>query len=478
MDMPPVDVVALLNKVAAAPYIIEAPEAPTDVREGVIRSLAARAPGRTAEVTAKNAAELDAYRGTIGSIKDRLKAELPENPNYTIEFVDLAGSAKAEADRLAKLTSQDKVARRYVREGFAQGGVALGLDRKKGGRICMVSPFAPRVNIDDVLNKLTGVDPNRENVSDQDFHRQVAWHEIGHCLVGGSELKADLFAALMTIRDGSKPGMLLRWAMWRESAELQSREIDDNHDVSKGIWQVVRMEDKLRADPEFMSMTVDGIAALANQVGQKADYTVEERLAIRDIRVMLAVALTKKAHFIAEPGGGLKPTDLAGWLQASGLGPVERLTKLTRAIMDGTDPGDPPKLDRKAIRAEIAALAKKGDPTAIAIGRAVDMEAPASARALKREYAALVKDDAKIPLQFSGSRVVSDRVLRWAMDTQQISFSSDQSSYMIKDQQTGRVVQAGKVELSGMQADVSLEGRWKRDQGQPAPRAGAELEHR
>ena len=478
MDMPPVDVVALLNKVAAAPYIIEAPDAPTDVREGVIRSLAARAPGRTAEMTAKNSAEIEAYRGTIGAIKEQLKAELPENPNYTIEFVDLAGNAKAEADRLAKLTSQDKMARRYVKDGFEQGGIALGLDRKKGGRICMVSPFAPRVNIDDVLNKLTGVDANRDGVSDQDFHRQVAWHEVGHCLVGGSEMKADIFAALMTIRDTPKPGMLLRWAMWRESAELQAREIDDNHDVSKGIWQIVRMEDKLRADPEFMSMSVDGIAALANQVAQKADFTVDEKLAIRDIRVMIAVAISKKAHFIAEPGGGLKPTDLAGWLHASGLAPVERLTKLTRAIMDGSDPGDPPQLDRKALREAIATLAKRGDPTAIAIGRAIDIEAPVSARSLKREYVAQMKDDAKIPLQFSASRVVSDRVLRWAMDTQQISFSADQSSYMIKDQQTGRVVQAGKVELSGGQADVSLEGRWKREQAPVAPNVSAELEHR
>ena len=89
-----------------------------------------------------------------------------------------------------------------------------------------------------------------------------------------------------------------------------------------------------------------------------------------------------------------------------------------------------------------------------------------------------MKDDAKIPLQFSASRVVSDRVLRWAMDTQQISFSADQSSYMIKDQQTGRVVQAGKVELSGGQADVSLEGRWKREQAPVAPNVSAELEHR
>ncbi len=43
MDMPPVDVVALLNKVAAAPYIIEAPDAPTDVaKASFVRLLHAR----------------------------------------------------------------------------------------------------------------------------------------------------------------------------------------------------------------------------------------------------------------------------------------------------------------------------------------------------------------------------------------------------------------------------------------------------
>lgn len=464
MDMPPVDVAMMLDRLASAPYVIEAPAAPSDVREGVVKAMAARG-AKTSFIetpNGKGVLDVGTYRDTMKEVRSHLKADLPANPDYTIEFVDLTANPKTEIGRLAGLTSQDKLIRREMREGFKAGGVSHNLDRKGGGRVCFVSPFSQKVNVDKLLELMTGVQVDRGDMTNADFHRQVAWHEVGHCLLGASEHKADAFAALMTIRFSNNEGMLLRWAMWREATELQTKDIMDDHDTSKGIWNIVRMQDKLRGSPDFMKLDINGIAALASAISEKTDFSLDEQIAMREVRVALAIADAKKVHYLPGPKG-FKPTDTAGWLRANRdtFAPVGRLFDLVEALEDGRDPGNPKPLDRAAFKRAMADLAKTGDPTAKEILKGMAMLGPAARKILTEDKQMKAKEDARIPLKFKANPVISDKVLSWSADSQRISFSKDQSAYVVKDAETGKVVKAGRVDVSGGTADITLEGRWR-----------------
>ncbi|AOG03113.1 hypothetical protein [Bosea sp. RAC05] len=467
MEMPPVDAAALFDRLASAPFVIEAPSAPTDVRTGVIAAMAKRSSERHARPTLPerpgSKVDADLYRVAMTDVREQVDREINQEGSYRIEFVDLTTSdLNKEIARLSSMTSQAKAWQKDVKNKKFEGGVSHNLAKKGGGRMCFVSPFHPKLDIDNMLAGMVGVQIDRGDMTAVDFHTQVTWHEVGHCLLGASEMKADIFAALMTVRSSKNRDMLQRWAMWRESGELQNQEIFDDHDTSKGLWPIVRMQDELRANPEFMSLDINGLAALANTMGDRYGFTTDETLLLRETRIALLAISQKKVHYLPEEKG-LRPVSFVEWMHGhQDLKPFARLFDLTRALHEGSDPGDPPALDRAAFRKALQKLAKAGDPTAKTALAAIAELSKVAPTVLKQAHAHAVMYDRNIPLKFQNGKEIAQKLIDYNATCQTISFSKDQSSFAVRDAENGRVVSAGHVVTSLEGLNIELRGRWQK----------------
>lgn len=470
MDMPPVDAAALLDRLASAPFIIEAPSSPTDVRTGVIAAFAKRQADRSADRIANvfhsrstaGKVDIDLYRAAIADVKDQVDREINKDGGYLIEFVDVAAKdMRQEISRLSKLTTQGKEWRKDANSpGAKQGGVSFNLAKTGGGRTCFVSPFHPRIDVDAVLKEMTGVEVNRGDMAPVDFHKQVTWHEVGHCLLGASEMKSDIFAALMTVRSTSNKDMLQRWAMWRESNELQTRDLFDDHDTSKGVWPVVRMQDDLRANPEFMALDIHGLAALANTMGDRYAFTADETMLMREVRIALLAIGEKKVHYLPSPGG-VTPVDMGEWMAGRPeLRQFGRLFELTEALHKGTVVNDPPALDRKAFKSTLQKLAKDGDPTAKAALAAMAELAKVAPKVMKMATARAEFMDRNVPRQGKSDTELTKKLINYNPSCQSITYSADQATFAVRDADSGKIISAGQVvkSLEGMQ--IALKGRW------------------
>ncbi len=361
--------VAALQRFSDAPYVIEAPAPQAGLANAAATALAKA--GVRVSMKGPEGMAPSRYAGMIEQIRRTIEAELAPRRGYAIKVFD--ASARNESAELAKA---DPSLRREVGNLHklvkARAAFSTGFDLKGGGAGCLVVGFKPDFPLSQLIDITTGVPgAPRMGLDDGLVHRMTLLHEVGHCLLGVSEAKADAFAALMLLRDPSFPKEALSfWATWREKLEWSTPELEDDHFTAKAVWSVIERSEALRADPAFATMGVEDMANLASELvdarGQTLPQELEAVASRRAIRAGIAAVEPRAAK-----GIGFEP--LAEWLvRHQDIPEAARLLGLQANLAEGAGAMAPFESEPGSFREALGDLARGGDPVASAMAKAYD----------------------------------------------------------------------------------------------------------
>lgn len=442
--------VSALQRFADVPYVIEsaAPELPL-ARAAQMNAGA----GLDLRIDDGRGVTPEHYRRIVEQIRRQLAADpVSKKEGYRIEIFDRSVPDPAAEAR--------RVDRRLP--GFAAsfgkladtGANANAYRTSATSATCIVVGWKPGDSASAVMGRIVGEPHADTGGMDADrFHRHGLYHEIGHCLLGGSEAKADTFAALMMLRHTDLPlDALTALASFRELAETTSPDPNDDHFVAASLWRVVQIGDRLRADDRFMAMDIGGIAGVADAIGDRFASMPDEMRGIRSFRAAFNLAAQAEVHYVAE-SGGLRPTDFQGWLIANAKIPeFGRIVALARRLA-GTGGEDArggigrEKFDPQRVRTALAGLADRGDPTARTILLQMGRRLPPPAS--PPEY--MVGANVMLPFTY-GRPALSDDLIGFDGGTQTLSFDGSQRSYEVRDRYSGASVRTGTVDPSSWTA--------------------------
>lgn len=366
--------VAALQRFAEVPYVIEAPAARPDAAVPAMRALAA-AGGRIALDESKGPAA-PGYSAIVKDIRSRLASEVEVKDRYRIEVLDLG--AESLDDELARASASLKGKTKAFHQAYAgmSGAFSFLLQDKPDRTTCVAVGYKADVTFAKMAEMAAGVRSVKpRDLTDEAYHRLTLWHEVGHCLMGTDEAKADTFAALMAVRFGdlSRQGLSV-YAAFREVNEIVTHDLRDDHIMSRALWAVAERAEGLRADPGFMAMDVQGIVALAKAFVSKEGPRPEDEAHVVATRAAYRVAAKERLHKL--PGGG-RPVAFFRWAQetSSALPEIARLVQLERALAtDGADiPAPAARRTAEDLRLSLAGLKAKGDVTSSKMLTAVNV---------------------------------------------------------------------------------------------------------
>jgi hypothetical protein len=388
-----------LQRFSDVPYVIEAPAS-----KGGLLGAAASALARTGarvRIDEGRGMAPERYRGMIESIRRDLQANLSATPGYAIDVYDISNpDREGEVARIHhSLRGGGKIVHRIA---AGKGAYASGFRTSDEAAHCIVVGLRPDVRTQAFLANGTGRAAVASGSLDEEtFQRTAIVHEIGHCLLGASEAKADAFAMLMSLRDpGFDKATVAAWASWREREEWTLAVTEDDHNTAKALWAILERADELRADPAFRALDIEGIAGLAKAFVEERGFAPGEEAEVASVRRGIRAGVLSVA-----PRAGLKEgaSPLFGWLRGhADIPAVGRIVALVDNALEGARPLPPFEARPGEFRAAIAALADKGDPVAKAIAKGYDA-APRTDTKEAREVASLHKGNALerlIPYRF------------------------------------------------------------------------------
>lgn len=426
--------VALLERFMDVPYVLEAPASKPEKAIPALTALA-RIGGRLDVDESKGIAPAR-YKEIVDEIRGQVATQVPPAVGYRIDVLDI--SAKDLSGELNRISEKLKkgagdVIRTYDR---ISGAFSFNAADKKGA-VCIAVGYKHGTDIDGLASQLTRVrDVKMQDLTKERYHQITLWHEVGHCLLGPDEAKADTFGALMAVRftDISKKGLSV-YAGIREMTEWTTSIVDDNHVMSKPLWAVAARMDALRQDKRFMSMGMEEIAELTQSFVAKEGPKPDEIRHVMRFRAAFREAATAKVHW-AKAEGGVKPVPFFKWMQAGAksIPEIARLLDLQKMLKDGTEPvTSPVTTGSYDLKVTLAALKEQGDPTA---GRML--------KGLAQKTPTIVDTSemwAKInPLRFDAAKF-ADMVVPFDPKKQRIAFSHDQERFAVSD--GTRVVASG-----------------------------------
>lgn len=430
--------VTALQRFQDAPYVIEAPAAASPLADAAKASAASRLRLRLDE---RNGLSVDRYREILRGVQAQVDAELGGGrPGYRIEVFDkMAPNALEKGRRAFKGLGLD------MRE--AMGSPFAKAFRTGGGATCVVVGWTPDRTPADVYAEglPEGTVPDTGGLSTEGFHKASLWHEVGHCLLGGSEAKADTFAALMLLRHTDEPvSALSALATFREVAELSSPDPTDDHFMASSLWHVVEIADALRASSRFMSMGMEDIAGVASTLADRYGTTPEQERHIKSLRAALHHASTAKMHYVPGPDG-LRPANFSAWLGAhSDIAEIERFKQVSVGLVEGAKPLKPFPYDPIRLRRTLSRLADAGDPTAKGMLRDMGRRLPEP----PRPPLSSIGPNIDVPYAF-GPAKLSDDVIGFDPRVQTVAFSRDQTRWQVSDRESGHPVATGAIDPAG-----------------------------
>lgn len=435
--------VSALQRFADVPYVIEsaAPELPL-ARAAQMNAGA----GLDLRIDDSRGVTPEHYRRIVEQIRRQLAADpVSRKEGYRIEIFD-----RSVPDPAAEARRVDRRLPGFAAsfEKLADTGANANAYRTSAtSASCMVVGWKPGDSASAVMGRIVGEPHADTGGMDADqFHRHGLYHEIGHCLLGGSEAKADTFAALMMLRHTDIPmDALTALAGFRELAETTSPDPNDDHFVAASLWRVVQIGDQLRASDRFMAMDIGEIATVAEAIGDRFASMPDETRGIRSFRAAFNHAAQAKVHYVLQPGG-LRPTDFQGWLVANAKIPeFGRIVALARRLA-GTGGEDERagsgrvKFDPQRVRTALAALSDKGDPTARTLLLQMGRRMPP----LSSPPEHMIGANVMVPFTY-GKPALSDDLIGFDVGTQTLSFDASQQTYDVRDRYSGASVRTGTV---------------------------------
>lgn len=460
--------VSALQRFSEVPYVIESPAANAPLATAAKLNAAA---GSNLRLDESRGVTPEHYHRIVDEIRRQLASDaVSRKEGYRIEIFD-----RAVADPMAEARKVDRTLRGFARnysESKDTGPNATAYRASAKSASCVVIGWKPGDTPTDILGSPLGLPAaDTGGLSDDHFQRFGIYHEVGHCLVGGSEAKADTFAALMMLRHSDMPtSALVAMATSRELSEFTSWDSNDDHFISASLWRVVEIAEQLRANERFMSMDMGDIASVADTIGDRFASMPDEIRTIRTFRAALNTVAEAKVHYVAEPRG-LRPTDFEGWLVANtGIPEIGRLVELSAKLTGkGSNGGKVERghFDPQRLRTALSHLAERGDPTAKTLLRGMGRRMP-PIKALP-DY--MVGPGIPLPFSWRGAPL-SDDVIGFNSVTQTVKFDASQQSYAVHDRFSGAVVQTGFATLP-QRPDAPVEHTAERHRaGEEAPAYG------
>lgn len=363
--------VAAFQKFIETSLVIEAPAGSRKASQAAVAIASGRV-NRGAAVSFKDVRGegLDAktYGAVVEDIRKQIAADL-SRPDYRIEVFD-----RSTKDPAAEGRRIDKGLAHFARGVVAhpdEGAFAQGMNLPSG-KACVVVGFPASTGLQPFFSRAIGIPVKTKAIDDVNAHRMFLWHELGHCLLGASEAKADTFAALMVLRHTKLEGAIDLLATWREVLEFISDRGDD-HFMSASLRAVSARAEALRADKRFMSMDIKEIAALAKSMSDEFAASPAEVKDAMTVRSALAEAQGLKAHYV-RTDEGLRRVGFGEWVNANAAIPeLGRIKDAFERLANGTTGRQEAyTIDLPALRASLAVLAAQGDSTARAMVKGLD----------------------------------------------------------------------------------------------------------
>lgn len=383
------------------------------------------------------------YHRIVENIRGQLAADpVSRKEGYRIEIFD-----RAVTKPMVEARKIDRTLHGFARsfgELEDSGPNANAYRTSAKTAACIVVGWKPGQTASAVMAEPLGL-PHAETggMDAVSFQKIGLYHEIGHCLMGGSEAKADTFAALMMLRHTDLPvSALTALATFRELSEFTTPDPDDDHFIAASLWRVVEIADQLRASERFMSMDMGEIASVASTIGDRFASMPDEIRSIRSFRSAFNKAAEAKVHYVPEPGG-LRATDFQGWMVSNARIPeIERVIELSRFLAGAGGKVERAQFDPQRVRKALSGLSDLGDPTAKKLLR--DMSRRMRPIDSPPEYT--IGPGIMIPYTY-GKAPLSDELIGFTVATQTVSFDASQQSYAVHDRFSGAQVRTGAVTL-------------------------------
>lgn len=428
--------VSALQRFSEVPYVIESPAANAPLANAAQMNAGA---GIRLKLDETRGVTHEHYHRIVDDIRRQLASDpVSRKEGYRIEIFD-----RAVADPKAEARKVDRTFHGFARN-FAEAenlGPRASAYRASAKSVsCIVVGWKPEAKAADLLGLPLGLrNADTGGMDDDQFQRISLYHEVGHCLLGGSEAKADTFAALMMLRHSDLPtSALAALATFRELTEFTSRDPNDDHFISSSLWRVVEIAEQLRANPRFMAMDMGEIASVADTIGDRFASMPDEIRSIRTFRAALNGVAAAKAHYVVEPQG-LRATDFKGWLVAnSGIPEIERLVALSRKLTGNGGEVGRAKFDPQRLRTALSHLAEQGDPTA----RNLLSQMGRRMRPIPSMPEYMIGPGIPLPFSYRPSPL-ADEIIGFDSATQTVRFDDTQQSFSVHDRFSGAVVHAG-----------------------------------
>jgi hypothetical protein len=401
------------------------------------------------------------YSGMVKDIQKQVDAEFPGK----IHIVDRSRPAAAEAAKVSALTGSPMQPNEY----FALGGdphSSPGVGPK--GAICIVVGAQPELDLRDmsagfVEDMLGTKEPLAFNggrgVDDVFYQRMMLWHEVGHCLSGGSEAKADVFAMLKMMaetrsRDGADYLIATREIMERVSMP------SDDHIISPTLraaldahgnpefWNKKRSLREMGTMADRMATPIDAHAVFVRNVLAVARLQPGHKFKLEDARLLTPVK------------EGFAVVDFPTWVRtARAIPEIGRIQELLDYLT-----GDPATrkapapfvADAKASQAAVAALAAAGDPTARVLAPALGLDEPSPNVPLAS------------PATLPSHEEVGGKLIAFDRADVKVQFAQDLRAFLVRDAHSGKPLLSGDAARGTVKTFPALQRRAQTDSAAPA----------
>jgi len=382
------------------------------------------------------------YRKALNAVRKAVQSTFLNNEKR-VEFFDMSEKQPVKEALRIDMTLA-KSASAMVERAQIEGPYSIDTKDTFGQPLCVVVGPQPSMTAKDFFARGSGIGINAAGVDDETTQRIAMWHELGHCLLGNSDNKADIFAALMEIRSGKNSKVIPLLAAFNEFEEMTNPLKADDRVVSPMLWSLTKIEDKLRNSTKFKEMSLKEVASLASEIVTDYSPGKDQKAHIRQFRQALNGIVGMRAHYV-QVSDGLRAVNVEQWIEARAreIPEFKRLLSVVANLKQGAPLPVYESVDIDKFTDAIVRLAKAGDPTAIA-------------------YQAFYQGT-EYP-QMASSASLAERVgmrqiepigvgdIKFDPARERISFSFDNDLWEIRNSQTGDLVKTGSV---------SFDSRWQ-----------------
>lgn len=377
------------------------------------------------------------YSAMVQDIQAQVDREFPNR----IHIVDRSKPIAGELTTIAALTGKPLPDNEtFILRGDPHTSPAFG----PKATICVVVGPTPEQGAHEIavgfaeeqLGGQVGFKPG-VGITDETWHRFSIWHEVGHCLLGSSEAKADSFGLLKTVADSGRVNFLDDLIVVRELMERISTPLDE-HIISPTLRHLT---DRYRAGASIdAGRTLKEIGGIVDKLPTPVDaWTILFRNRLAMTRFDAKTRDFDIAHtgFLVPVNEGFVLTDFRGWLKASiSIPEVARVEHLISYL--SADPATrivplQTSTDRGASETAVVALARAGDPVARSLAPLYGTQ-PASF---------------EVPLVNAGlvsANQVEGRLIAFDRSSAVVRFAKDLQSFLVRDAVSNRPILAGNTQ--------------------------------